>query len=48
MSKFLIAGAGGFIGGHLAARLKQMGHDLVCADVKPYEYWFQMNDQNTN
>ena len=40
--KILVAGAGGFIGGHLVKSLLDEGHDLVCADLKPIEYWFQV------
>ena len=38
--KYLIAGAGGFIGGHLMQRLKLEGHQIICADIKPLEFWF--------
>ena len=48
MNKFLIAGAGGFIGGHLSSSLKKEGLDLVCADIKPKELWFQLNEENEN
>jgi len=41
MSTYLVAGAGGFIGGHLVSRLLKQGHTVVCADIKPLEYWFQ-------
>ena len=45
----LICGAGGFIGGHLAADLIKEGkYNLVCADIKPEEYWFQHFDQDLN
>ena len=45
----LICGAGGFIGGHLAADLLKQGkYNLVCADIKPQEYWFQHFDQSKN
>ena len=45
----LICGAGGFIGGHLAADLLKEGkYNLVCADIKPQEYWFQYFDQSKN
>ncbi|MFT5285109.1 MAG: GDP-D-mannose 3',5'-epimerase [Planctomycetota bacterium] len=38
----LIAGAGGFIGGHLAAELLARGYAWVrCVDVKPAENWYQ-------
>ena len=48
MSKYLVCGAGGFIGGYISARLKQQGHEVVCADVKPFEYWFQFDEKNEN
>ncbi len=42
MKKVLICGAGGFIGGHLADKFsKDKNIELVCADLKPFEYWFQ-------
>tara|TARA_A100001015_G_scaffold38443_1_gene42283 strand:+ start:654 stop:1646 length:993 start_codon:yes stop_codon:yes gene_type:complete len=41
MSKYLIAGAGGFIGGYITRNLINEGHEVVCADLKPLEYWFQ-------
>jgi nucleoside-diphosphate-sugar epimerase len=31
----LVAGAGGFIGGHLSRKLKDMGYDVRCVDKKP-------------
>ena len=46
--KYLVAGAGGFIGGHLVQTLMKEGHDVVCADIKPLEYWFQIFDKNKN
>ena len=48
MSKYLVCGAGGFIGGHLVASLLKDGHTVVCADVKPLEYWFQLHDECKN
>ena len=48
MSKFLISGAGGFIGGHLVRSLLNDGHEVVCADIKPIENWFQIFDSNKN
>ena len=47
-SKFLICGAGGFIGGHLVKSLIDEGNEVVCADIKPYEYWFQLNENCKN
>ena len=46
--KYLICGGGGFIGGHLAVDLMKNGHEVVCADIKPKEYWFQIFDKNKN
>ena len=48
MSKYLVAGAGGFIGGHLVKSLLDEGHQVVCADIKPIEYWFQYFDECKN
>ena len=46
--KFLVCGAGGFIGGHLVRDLVKSGNEVVCADIKPFEYWFQISDENKN
>ena len=46
--KFLVAGAGGFIGGHLTNHLNSLGYEVVCADIKPKEFWFQINEKNKN
>ena len=46
--KILVAGAGGFIGGHLVKNLLDEGHNVVCADLKPIEYWFQSFDKCKN
>ena len=48
MPKYLVCGAGGFIGGHLVDSLMKEGHEVICADIKPLEYWFQIFDQNKN
>jgi nucleoside-diphosphate-sugar epimerase len=48
MSIFLVAGAGGFIGGHLVSSLLVDGHEVVCADIKPLDKWFQIFDSNKN
>ena len=45
---YLVAGAGGFIGGHLVKSLMEDGHSVVCADIKPKEHWFQLFDENLN
>ena len=47
--KILICGAGGFIGGHLASKFsKDNNIELICADIKPIEYWFQNFDKAKN
>ena len=47
--KILICGAGGFIGGHLVKHLLDTKkYELVCADIKPLELWFQIFDDNKN
>ena len=45
--KYLVAGAGGFIK-YLVKSLMNSGHEVVCADIKPKEYWFQIFDENNN
>jgi nucleoside-diphosphate-sugar epimerase len=37
----VVAGAGGFIGGHLCAELARRGARVRAADVKPIPMWFQ-------
>jgi len=45
----LVAGAGGFIGGHLVADLLRRGHTNIRAvDVKPLDEWFQVFDRVEN
>jgi len=45
----LVCGAGGFIGGHLVAYLiKENKFNVVCADIKPFEYWFQFFEEVKN
>jgi GDP-D-mannose 3',5'-epimerase len=40
--KVLVCGAGGFIGGHLAADLLRQGKDIRAVDIKPLDEWFQL------
>ena len=45
----LVAGAGGFIGGHLVAELLRLGHSRVRAvDGKPLSEWYQLFPQVDN
>ena len=41
MKKFLVVGAGGFIGGHLIKRLLDEGNIIRGVDLKPFDLWFQ-------
>lgn len=47
-NKVLVAGAGGFIGGHLTARLLDEGFDVRAVDRKPFTEWFQLFDDAEN
>jgi len=44
----LVAGGGGFIGGHLVADLLAEGHTVRSVDVKPSEEWYQVHDGAEN
>lgn len=45
----LVTGAGGFIGGHLVANLKQQGHVSIRAvDIKPMQDWYQVFEDVDN
>jgi nucleoside-diphosphate-sugar epimerase len=47
--KVVITGAGGFIGGHLVSYLLSKGYkDIVAADVKPLESWYQKYENVEN
>jgi len=39
MKKAIVLGGGGFIGGHLAKTLKDMGYHVRVADIKNHEFW---------
>lgn len=45
MSKILVAGAGGFIGGHLTNKLVSQGHDVLAVDKKKFCSWEQVNKE---
>jgi len=44
----LVAGAGGFIGGHLVGALLADGHAVRAVDIKPPNRWYQRHDGATN
>ena len=46
--KILVAGGGGFIGGHLAKSLVNRGHDVRVVDVKPLDQWYQRTEGAEN
>ena len=46
--KILVAGAGGFIGGHLANRLLKDNNTVIGVDIKPLELWFHKHDKSKN
>jgi GDP-D-mannose 3',5'-epimerase len=41
MKKILVAGAGGFIGGHLVKELAKKGNSVRAVDIKPLNEWYQ-------
>lgn len=48
-SKVVVTGAGGFIGGHLVEYLLSKGYnDIVAADIKPLEHWYQKHKEVKN
>ncbi|HWL54045.1 MAG TPA: NAD-dependent epimerase/dehydratase family protein [Chthoniobacteraceae bacterium] len=45
----LVAGGGGFIGGHLIAKLREQGHTRIrSVDKKPFDQWHQRFDDVEN
>ena len=46
--KYLIVGAGGFIGGHLVKKLLEENNSVICVDLKPLDMWFQKFDKCEN
>ncbi len=46
--KILVAGAGGFIAGHLTAALKHQGQDVRAVDRKPFSEWYQIFPEAEN
>jgi GDP-D-mannose 3',5'-epimerase len=49
MTRILVCGAGGFIGGHLVADLRRQGYtELRAVDKKPLDEWYQRFDDVEN
>ena len=46
--KIFVAGAGGFIGGHIVKELMKRGYKVKAADIKPLNEWFQIFDGAMN
>ena len=47
--RILVAGGGGFIGGHLVAKLQELGAGHVrSVDLKPFDGWYQIHDGAEN
>ena len=46
--RMLVAGGGGFIGGHLARKLADMGNIVRVVDKKPLTKWYQVHDDCDN
>jgi len=46
--KILVAGAGGFIGGHLVNSLINKQNEVVAVDRKNFDKWFQINPLSSN
>ena len=45
----VVAGAGGFIGGHIVRALREQGHEHIRAvDIKPFSDWFQLFEDVEN
>ncbi len=48
MKTVLVAGAGGFIGGHLVSKLIKKKYKVTCVDIKPKKKWFQVFQKTKN
>ena len=44
MKRILVAGAGGFIGGHLVKELVKKGNSVRAVDIKPLNEWYQVTE----
>jgi nucleoside-diphosphate-sugar epimerase len=48
MKKIIVAGAGGFIAGHLVKELIKKGNHVRAVDIKPLNEWYQKSDEADN
>lgn len=48
MKRILVAGAGGFIAGHLATELNNQGYHVRAVDIKPLNQWYQVSPDVDN
>lgn len=48
MKKIVVAGAGGFIGGHLVNELIKKGNNVRAVDIKPLNQWYQISKDADN
>ena len=48
MKKIVVAGAGGFIGGHLVKELVKKGHKVRAVAIKPLNEWYQVSTDVEN
>src|SRR5438045_4116512 len=44
----VVAGAGGFIGGHLVGEMLRQGYRVRAADIKPLDEWYQVHRKAEN
>ncbi|MFN8240757.1 MAG: NAD-dependent epimerase/dehydratase family protein [Bacteroidales bacterium] len=48
MKRVIVAGAGGFIGGHLVRALEKKGYFVRAVDKKPLNQWYQVSENADN
>ena len=48
MKRIVVAGAGGFIGGHLVKELVRKGRQVRAVDIKPLNEWYQVSESADN